>query len=91
MIWVITFITNKTKAVVVTHLFGHPGYLTEIKNICNEYGIELIEDCAQSLDSFYENIETGNFGDTAFFSTGAVKVPTSLGGGFMLYQQLRTV
>ena len=77
-------ITNKTKAVVVTHLFGHPGYLTEIKNICNEYGIELIEDCAQSLDSFYENIETGNFGNTTFFSTGAVKVPTSLGGGFML-------
>ena len=31
-------ITNKTKAIVVTHLFGHPGYLTEIVNICNKYG-----------------------------------------------------
>ena len=81
---IVQSITGKTKAVVITHLFGHPGYLTEIANICNEYGIELIEDCAQSLDSFYENIETGNFGNTAFFSTGAVKIPTSLGGGFMI-------
>ena len=77
-------ITNKTKAIIVTHLFGHPGYLNEIVNICKKYEIELVEDCAQSLDSFYEKVETGNFGNTVFFSTGAVKVPTSLGGGFIL-------
>jgi dTDP-4-amino-4,6-dideoxygalactose transaminase len=77
-------ITKKTKAVVVTHLFGHPGYLTDILDICNKNGVELIEDCAQSLDSFHENVETGNYGSTSFFSTGAVKVPTSLGGGFMI-------
>ena len=77
-------ISNKTKAIVVTNLFGHPGYLTEILDICKKNGLELIEDCAQSLDSFYKKIETGNYGSTAFFSTGAVKVPTSLGGGFMI-------
>jgi len=76
-------ITKKTKALVVTHLFGHPAYIKDIQKICNEQGIELIEDCAQSIDSFYENIETGNFGNTSFYSTGAVKVPTSLGGGIM--------
>ena len=76
--------TKKTKAIVVTNLFGHPAYLEDISKIAKDNGIIMIEDCAQSIDSFYKNKETGAFGDFALFSTGAVKTPTTLGGGIML-------
>ena len=77
-------ITKKTKAIVVTNLFGHPAYLDEISKIAKEYNLLLIEDCAQSIDSFYNKKETGSFGDVALYSTGAVKTPTTLGGGILI-------
>ena len=46
-------ITDKTRAIVVTHLFGHPAEINEVMSIANEYGIRVIEDCAQAFDSFY--------------------------------------
>ena len=41
-------ITEKTKAIVCVHLYGHPAEIVDIKNICDEKNIVLIEDCAQS-------------------------------------------
>ena len=43
-------ITDKTRAIVVTHLFGHPAEINEVMSIANEYGIRVIEDCAQAFD-----------------------------------------
>lgn len=77
-------ITNKTKAIVVTNLFGHPAYLEEISIIAKDNNLIIIEDCAQSIDSYYNNKETGSFGDYSLFSTGAVKTPTTLGGGILI-------
>jgi dTDP-4-amino-4,6-dideoxygalactose transaminase len=77
-------ITPKTKAILVTHLFGHPALMDHIMQISKSYGIPVIEDCAHSFDSFYHHQEPGTFGQVALFSCSVMKVPTTLGGGFLL-------
>jgi dTDP-4-amino-4,6-dideoxygalactose transaminase len=72
------------KGLVVTHLFGNPCDIKEIKDICNKKNIILIEDCAQSFDSKYNGIETGNFGDAAVVSLSLLKIPTTLSGGILI-------
>ena len=46
-------ITSNTKGIVVTHLFGYPCNMDKVMEIANKYGVPVIEDCAQSYDSFY--------------------------------------
>ena len=77
-------INTKTKGIVVTHLFGYPCEILEIKKLAEENKIILIEDCAQSFGSYYENLETGNFGNVGIFSCSLVKIPTTLGGGILI-------
>jgi len=52
--------------------------------VANKHGIPVIEDCAQSYDSFYKGKETGTFGYAGIFSCSLMKVPTTLGGGILL-------
>ena len=77
-------ITPKTKGIVATHLFGYPCKISEISNIAKKHNLKLIEDCAQSFNSFYENKETGTFGDVGIFSTSLLKIPTTLSGGILI-------
>ena len=56
-------ITENTKGIVITHLFGYPCEIDKIKNLLKGKNIKLIEDCAQSFGTYYNNTETGNFGD----------------------------
>lgn len=73
------------KAVVPMHTFGHPCRIEEIKNICEKYGVILVEDCAESLGSFYKGIHTGNFGLVSAVSFNGNKTITTGGGGMMLF------
>lgn len=75
----------KIKAVVAMHSFGNPCAIDEIKIICDKYGIKLIEDCAESLGSFYKNKHTGNFGDIGVLSFNGNKIITTGGGGMLLF------
>ena len=77
-------ITKNTKCIVVTHLFGYPCKIDEIKKIAKEKNIFLIEDCAQSFDTYYNNIETGMFGDVGIYSCSLIKIPTTLSGGILI-------
>lgn len=61
-------ITNKTKAIIVVHLYGYPANITKIKNICNKKKIFLIEDCAQAHFSKFNKKFVGTFGDASAFS-----------------------
>ena len=79
-----TAITANTKGIVVTHLFGYPCNMDEVMKVSNKYDIPVIEDCAQSYDSFYKEKETGTFGYAGIFSCSLMKVPTTLGGGILL-------
>ncbi len=66
-------ITEKTKAVLVVHLYGQTSQMDKIVSICKKHNLKLVEDCAQSHGSTYEWTEgsrriTGTFGDIGCFS-----------------------
>lgn len=78
------------KACVPMHTFGHPARIQEIKAICDEWGILLIEDAAESLGSYVLNadskIHTGTFGICGILSFNGNKTITCGGGGAILTQ-----
>lgn len=61
-------ITSRTKAIIAVHLYGRPAEAGEIKNLCERYGLKLIEDAAQAHGAQLEDKKTGNLGDAAGFS-----------------------
>ncbi len=69
------------KACIPMHSYGHPCKIEEIKKICNEYNIFLIEDAAESLGSFYKGKHTGTFGKLGTISFNGNKIITAGGGG----------
>lgn len=71
-------ITEKTKAVLVTHLYGLATRMDPILEICRNRGLMLFEDCAQSHFAPWNGVNTGLFGDASFFSF----YPTKNLGGF---------
>jgi dTDP-4-amino-4,6-dideoxygalactose transaminase len=76
-------ITDKTKAVIPVHLYGHPANMGGIKDLLRKRSIYIIEDACQSLGSTYEGKQTGTIGDIGCFSLYASKVLTSGEGGFI--------
>ncbi len=61
-------ITPKTKAVIAVHLYGHPAPVGELKEICDDSGIYLVEDCAQAHLAEISGEKVGRFGVTSAFS-----------------------
>ncbi len=61
-------ITAKTRAILPVHLFGQPADLAPLKQLCEEHGLLLIEDCAQSCGATYQGKMTGAWGDLGCFS-----------------------
>lgn len=72
---------RRIKAVVPMHTFGHPVDLDPLVEVCEKYKLELVEDAAESLGSYYKGVQTGNFGKTAAFSFNGNKIVTTGGGG----------
>jgi dTDP-4-amino-4,6-dideoxygalactose transaminase len=67
------------------HTFGHPCRIDEIAAICKKYNLELIEDAAESLGSYYKNRHTGTFGNIGVLSFNGNKIITTGGGGMLLF------
>lgn len=84
-------ITPKTKAVIAVHLYGLPCNMYNIRKICDEYGLWLIEDAAEALGGFYRNEPIGSFGDVSIVSFFANKNIIAGEGGmaFTNYSLLR--
>lgn len=61
-------ISIKTKAILVVHLYGQLCDMISIQKIANEYGLKIIEDCAQSHGAELNGIKAGSWGDAAGFS-----------------------
>lgn len=61
-------ITERTKAVMAVHLYGHVADMDKIVDICTRHHLKLIEDCAQSHGALYKGKMTGTFGDAGCFS-----------------------
>lgn len=74
----------EVKTVVVAHLYGTPGKIDQIRNICREYGAVIIEDAAESLGASYKGIQTGTFGAYNAVSFNGNKIITGSSGGMFL-------
>jgi dTDP-4-amino-4,6-dideoxygalactose transaminase len=61
-------ITNRTKAIIPVHLYGHPADMAKILCLAQKYGLKVIEDCAQSHGATIKGRMTGTFGDAGSFS-----------------------
>jgi L-glutamine:2-deoxy-scyllo-inosose/3-amino-2,3-dideoxy-scyllo-inosose aminotransferase len=75
-------ITEKTKAVIVVHLYGCMPDMTRLTALCKKKGLYLIEDCAHQHGSFYKDKGVGSMGDIGSFSFQESKVLSSGEGGF---------
>ena len=74
-------LSYKTKALIYTHLFGNMTDTSEIEQFCNDNGIALIEDAAQSLGSSLNGVKAGTIGDSSSFSFNTNKVIAGINGG----------
>lgn len=61
-------ITEKTKAILVVHLYGQASKMDKVLEICKKYNLRLVEDCAQSHGACFDGKMTGTFGDIGCFS-----------------------
>jgi dTDP-4-amino-4,6-dideoxygalactose transaminase len=74
-------ITNKIKAVVVTHLYGQVAPIKDVIELCSKSGIKVIEDCAQAHGAQIEGKKVGSFGDISTFSFYPTKNLGAVGDG----------
>ena len=77
-------ISNKTKAIIVVHLYGQSCDMDTIIKISKKYKLKIIEDCAQAQGATYKNKTVGTFGDLSCFSFYPTKILGCYGdGGFV--------
>lgn len=76
-----SLITDKTKAVLVVHLYGQASKMDDIVSICKKHGLKLVEDCAQSHGACFDGKMTGSFGDIGCFSFYPTKNVGAFGDG----------
>ena len=72
------------KAVIVVHLYGQCAEMTRILELCEAYGVPLIEDAAEALGASYHGRPAGSMGAFSFFSFNGNKIITTSGGGMLL-------
>lgn len=77
-------ITPKTKVIIITYLSGITNGAVEVRNICQEYNITLIEDFSQAYGAEIGEEKAGNFGDISIGSLSSGKTISSLFGGLVI-------
>jgi dTDP-4-amino-4,6-dideoxygalactose transaminase len=77
-------VTGRTRAILPVHLFGQPADLVPLKQLCDEHGLLLIEDCAQSFGATYAGRQTGSWGALGCFSFFPSKNLGCYGDGGMI-------
>ncbi len=76
-------ITDRTKAIIVTHLFGNPCDMSAIMELAHAHGIPVIEDCAQAFMAKHNGRSVGTFGSVGCFSLQQGKHITTGEGGLV--------
>ena len=74
----------EVRLIVVAHLYGTPGKISEIREIADRHGALIVEDAAESLGATYKGIQTGTFGDIGAISFNGNKIITGSSGGMLL-------
>lgn len=90
-------ITNKTKAVIPVHLYGHPANMARICDIAQKAGIHVVEDAAEAHGAKIDNQIVGSWGSLGVFSFYGNKIITTGEGGIIttndrdLYQKIKSL
>jgi dTDP-4-amino-4,6-dideoxygalactose transaminase len=77
-------ITDKTKAIVINHQWGHPVEMDKLMKIKEKYNLFLVEDCSHAHGATYKGKKVGTFGDVACFSLQGNKMITAGEGGILI-------
>ena len=77
-------ITTNTKAIMPVHMCGSMAQLDELKSLCNQHKLFLIEDACQAIGGTYKGQQLGTIGDMGTFSFDFVKIMTCGEGGVVL-------
>lgn len=80
---------RRIKAVIPMHTFGHPVDMDPLVELCSLYKLELVEDAAESIGSFYKGRHTGSFGKVSAISFNGNKIITTGGGGAILTNDVK--
>jgi dTDP-4-amino-4,6-dideoxygalactose transaminase len=75
---------DKIKCVIPVHLYGFPCDMRKISRLVKEYGVKMVEDCAQSHGATVDDKKVGSFGDAGCFSFYATKNITTGEGGMLV-------
>lgn len=76
-------ISGQTAAILVTHTYGNPCYMSKITQIARRHNLFLIEDCAHALGAEFGGRRVGGEGLSAFFSLSLSKIITTFSGGML--------
>src|SRR5262249_45293546 len=79
-------VTDRTRAIVPTHLYGLPCDMDGILDIASRHNLVVLEDCAHALGATYKGKQVGTFGTGALFSFQTLKPLNCYGGGAALLQ-----
>ncbi|QFY75861.1 pyridoxal phosphate-dependent aminotransferase [Priestia megaterium] len=79
------------KAVIVVNLYGQSAKMDEIVSICNQYGVPIVEDAAESLGSIYKGKKSGTLGKFGVYSFNGNKIITTSGGGMLVSNDLEAL
>ncbi|MBF0253743.1 MAG: DegT/DnrJ/EryC1/StrS family aminotransferase [Candidatus Omnitrophica bacterium] len=74
-------ITPRTKAILPVHLYGFSCEMERIVSIAQKHGLKVVEDCAQAVGGYVQNIRVGTFGDAGCFSFYPTKNLAAYGDG----------
>ena len=80
-------ITSRTKAVLMNHFCGYLGYVDDLKSLCAEEGVLLIEDAIEGFGAEYKGKKVGNLGaDATVYSFQTVRLPNTIDGGAVSFK-----
>ncbi|WP_438319193.1 aminotransferase class I/II-fold pyridoxal phosphate-dependent enzyme [Sporosarcina sp. FA9] len=79
------------KAVIVVNLYGQSAKFDELLEICNEFGVPIVEDAAESLGSLYKGKQSGTLGHFGIYSFNGNKIITTSGGGMLVSNDLNAL
>lgn len=78
-----SIISDRTKLVIATHLYGVPCRIREIRELADAHGATLVEDCAHCYGASIAGKATGSFGGFGYFSFETSKPVNTMGGGIV--------
>ncbi|WP_049765067.1 DegT/DnrJ/EryC1/StrS family aminotransferase [Syntrophothermus lipocalidus] len=79
------------KALIVVNLYGQSADMDPILSLCNEYGVPVVEDAAESLGATYKGKMSGTLGRFGVYSFNGNKIITTSGGGMLVSDDLEAI